>query len=92
MHPDEFFEALEAYQDKSDADRRHIGELVRGATLRMFNLELKKDDRITDPRKFWMMPWDESPEDENAEAIRQLEALSSEERERQAREFLKTLK
>ena len=80
MRPGEFFEALRAYRDEKNADRRHVGELVRGAALRLFNLQIRKKDRITDPRKFWKMPWDEEIEDKETRIVRELNALSDEER------------
>lgn len=60
----EFLEALESYSRKVEADRRHIGELVRGAALRLFNVQLRRKDQIKDPPKFWQMPWDESEEEQ----------------------------
>lgn len=88
MRIGEFFEALLAYRREKEDDRRHMGELVRGSTLRLFNLQLSKKDRITDPSKFWQMPWDEGPEDENLEEIRRLESLSEEEMTAEAMKFL----
>ncbi|WP_322290511.1 hypothetical protein [Paratractidigestivibacter sp.] len=54
----EFLEALESHSRKVEADRRHIGELVRGAALRLFNVQLRRKDQIKEPSKFWQMPWD----------------------------------
>lgn len=54
----EFWEALGAHNREVEAEREHVGELIRGAALRLFNINLKKQDQIRDPRKFWPMPWD----------------------------------
>ena len=94
LSPSEFYEmrfgwlleGLAAYREAKDADRRHIGELIRGAALRLFNLELKPKDRIKDPKEFWRMPWD--PEDD-IEA--EVNSWTKEERDRKAKEFLKRI-
>ena len=85
----EFWEALGAHYKEVEAERRHIGELVRGAALRLFNINLKKTDQIRDPRKFWEMPWDEpSGEDEQMEA---LEKMTDEQRAASARSLLQKI-
>ncbi len=87
----EFWEAVNAYYQNEESERKHIGELVRGAALRLFNIQLKKGDQIRDPRKFWPMPWDEEIEGDEAAAVRELDSLSDEERDARAAEFLKTI-
>lgn len=85
MRPGEFWEALRAYDSKVSADRRHLGELFRGATLRLWNMQVKKSDRISDPVKFWPMPWDE-PEKASQE-IKRLASLSEEETQKEVEKF-----
>lgn len=85
MRLGEFWEGMDAHNKEKEADRRHMGELVRGATLRLFNLQLKPEDRISDPAKFWAMPWDE-PVQVDAE-LERLEALTDKERAELARKF-----
>lgn len=85
MRLGEFWEGMDAHNKEKEADRRHMGELVRGATLRLFNLQLKPEDRISDPSKFWAMPWDE-PVQVDAE-LERLEALTDKERAELARKF-----
>ena len=85
----EFWEAVEAHYKEVEADRRHVGELVRGAALRLFNINLKRGDQIRDPRKFWPMPWDEE-----AEAVKEtggLESMTEEERTASARSLLERI-
>jgi len=89
MRQGEFWEALWIYRKSVEADRRHLGELVRGATATLFNLQVQKKDRITDLRKFWPMPWDDE-EDTNIEAER-LAALSKEEQAAEAKAFLERI-
>lgn len=84
MRPGEFMEALLAYREKERLDRRHVGELVRGATLRLWNLQVSQKWRITDPAKFWAMPWDDGP----ATAEEELAALTGE----QKRESIENMK
>ena len=86
MRPAELFEALWAYRQERDADRRHIGELVRGATARLINLNLEPCKQITDLVSFWPMPWDE-PEDDYEEENR-LRGLSEEERAEEIKKFM----
>ena len=85
----EFWEALGAHQREVEAERRHMGELVRGAALRLFNINLKKTDQIRDPRKFWEMPWDEPSGEE--EQTRALEQMTDEERTASVRSLLQKI-
>lgn len=91
MRPGEFLDALEAHNDEVVADRRHIGELVRGATLRLFNLQVAQKSRVRDPRKFWPMPWDERSGQAEKDEIRRLESLDEEAAKREADKFLSRL-
>ena len=84
----EFWEALEAHNNEVEAERRHIGELVRGAALRLFNINLKESDQIKDPRKFWMMPWDEPLEESVG---KRLSEMSDERREKSVKALLKKI-
>jgi len=85
MRPGEFLEAMNAYNAEVTAQRRHLGELVRGATIRLWNLQVDKKYRIADVRKFWPMPWDE-PIDDDSE-IRRLASLSEEETQKEVEKF-----
>ena len=86
MRPGEFWEAMDAHNKEKEADRRHIGELVRGAALRLFNLQLAAKDRITDPARFWRMPWDDITVADEEQL--QFEQMTDEERAESARKFL----
>ena len=86
----EFWEALEAHYKEVEADRRHVGELVRGAALRLFNINLKKGDQIKDPRKFWPMPWDDQVTEAD-EVARELDAMTDEQRSASAMALLKKI-
>lgn len=88
MRPGEFWEAMSAFREDEEQGRMHIGELVRGAALRLFNLQLRRQDRITDPRKFWRMPWDEDPEEKEQEEVRRLDSLSDAERAEEVQKFM----
>lgn len=85
MRPGEFWEALRAHEEEVTADRRHIGELVRGATLRLWNLQVGKKTRLTDAHKFWPMPWDEV--DPDSSEIKRLTSLSEEETQKEVEKF-----
>lgn len=88
MRPGEYWEAIRAWQADKEADRRHVAEMIRGVGLRLFNIQLKREDRITDVRKFFPLPWDE--EDTDEEALR-LSRLSQEERDKEAQAFMKNI-
>ena len=90
MRPGEFWEAVKAYKDHVSADRQHVGELVRGATLRVFNLLVDKKYRMKDPAKFWPMPWDEAADAESRE-IRRLANLGREETQKEVDKFFKRI-
>ena len=87
MRPGEFWEAMDAYEHKVRADRQHIGELVRGATLRLWNLQVAERHRTADPVKFWAMPWDDP--DREGKEIKRLKDLSEAEKQVEVEKFLK---
>jgi hypothetical protein len=74
-----FYEALWAYRQEKEADRRHLGELIRGATIRLFNTQVGKRSRVTDLDKFWRMPWDDD-RPTLADAVAALDSMTDEER------------
>ena len=84
MHQGEFWEAMFAYRMERNAERRHIGELVRGATARILNLHLKTP--IKRVEEFWPMPWDLPSEED--EELNRLNNLTDEERTAEAENFL----
>lgn len=88
MRPGEFWEAMDAYSREQEANRRHIGELARGAALRLFNVLVAPQSRISDPAQFWVMPWDDVATDEGLE---RLQGLTEDERAAEAREFIKRI-
>ena len=85
MRPGEFWEAISAYNTEVTDQRKHLGELVRGATIRLWNLQVDKKYRIVDVRKFWPMPWDEPIEDDSE--IKRLASLSEEETQKEVNKF-----
>jgi hypothetical protein len=88
MRPGEFWEAMDAHSKEKEADRRHAGELARGASLRIFNALVSAKSRIDNPAEFWRMPWDETKVDEGLE---RLQSLSPEERAEEARAFVERI-
>jgi hypothetical protein len=89
MRLGEFWETVDAYNREKEAERKHAGELARGVAIRLFNIQVAKNSRITDPVKFWPMPWDEIPHDAELE---RLESLTDEEKTREAQKFLDRIK
>ena len=85
MRPGEFWEAMDAHAKEKEADRRLAGELARGVALRLFNIQVAPKSRISDPVKFWPMPWDDIPVDEE---LQKIESMTNEERVQAARDFL----
>lgn len=92
MRPGEFLEALAAHNEEVTADRRHLGELVRGATLRLFNIQVAQKSRMRDPAKFWPMPWDESRVQSEQDEIRRLESLDEAATQKEVDKFFSRLK
>lgn len=90
LRPGEYWEALAAYRDEVEANRRHIGELVRGHAVRVINLFVKKGSQFKDVTKFWGMPWDEQA-DNAADVVKELNSLTEEERNAKAQEFLRSI-
>lgn len=82
-----FWEAWGAYNKEKFADRKHVGELIRGATIRLFNIQLPRKNQIKSPSDFWQMPWDDD-EKSNDEIVKALNSLSDEDRAMKARELL----
>lgn len=87
MRMGEFWEAMDAHNKEKEADRRHIGELVRGATLRLYNTQVMKCDRIADPVKFWRMPWDDITTAD--EELKDFESMTDEQKAASSRNFIK---
>lgn len=90
MRPGEFWEAIKAWQADKEADRRHVAEVIRGVGVRLFNIQLKAEDKIRDIRKFLPLPWDE--EDEIGEEVDRLNNLTTEEQAAEAQAFLNRIK
>ena len=91
LRPGEFWEALEAHRQEKEDDRIHMGELVRGAVLRIYNSEREPAHQIQDPTKFWRMPWDD-PEGSEEKEIERLSGLDEKERLEEAEKFLKRIR
>lgn len=81
----EFWEAVRAYGRKEEANARHLGELARGAALRLFNVQLRRKDQIRDPADFWPMPWD-------VVKVSKTQKLSTEQKERSIGRLLDIVK
>jgi hypothetical protein len=80
----EFWEAMRAYGRREEANARHLGELARGAALRLFNVQLRRKDQLKEPADFWPMPWD--AKESNAPE------MSSEQKERSIGRLLNIVK
>lgn len=83
MRQSEFWEAMEAHRQEVDADRRHVGELIRGATLRLMNLQLTHPVGL----EAWPMPWDEQSGSLEEEAMK-IKHMAPEERDKNAKDFI----
>lgn len=88
MTQGEFWEALAAFRDEAETNRRHIGELTRGLCIRIINLFIKKPYKSVED--FWPMPWDE-PIDTAEDIAAELNSMSRDERQDRAREFLQKI-
>lgn len=89
MTPGEFWEALHAFREESEANRKHMGELARGLVVRIVNLFVGKGKQYSDASKLWPMPWDE--QENMSETVRELSALTDDERAEKAQDFLRKI-
>ena len=90
MRPGEFWEAMMAWQEDKEADRRHVAEVIRGVGVRLFNIQLKPKDQIRDIRKFLPLPWDDK--DHETGEIDRLNNLSIADKAAEAQALLERLK
>lgn len=88
MTQGEFWEALAAFRDEAETNRRHIGELTRGHVVRIINLFIKRP--IKKVEEFWPMPWDDQVQSADDVAA-ELNTMSQEERDALARKFLDSI-
>lgn len=87
MRLPDFWAAMQAYQEQVRADRQHMGDLVRCATMTLFNLQVKPGSRFKRVEDFWPMPWD--PPKESAEDA--ISKLSDDERQTMIDNFIRHL-
>jgi len=83
-------EAIEAHNNERNSERKHIAELIRGATLRLFNLQLEKKNRYRSVEDFWPMPWDEKCT-KRKEADEKFSKMTDEERKEAAKKFIQRI-
>ena len=88
MRVGEFWEAIIEYRRNQSDDRRHIAELVRGCTMKLWNLQVEKRYRQEKPNKFWPLPWDEDDEMDEAREEERLASLTPEQQQEEVRKFL----
>lgn len=81
---------MDAHNAELSNQRKHIGELIRGATIRLWNLQVDKKNRISDVRKFWTMPWDEPIEDDSE--VKRLSSLGEDETQEEIDKFFSKVK
>ena len=79
-----------AWQADKEADRRHVAEVIRGVGVRLFNIQLKRQDQIKDIRKFLPLPWDDK--DHETGEIDRLNNLSIADKAAEAQALLERLK
>lgn len=83
----DYWAALRSYQEQVNADRQHLGNLIRCATMMLINIQLKPGSRFKTAQDFWPMPWD-APKEDPDKAIK---AMSDEERNAMYNEFRRRL-
>ena len=92
MRVGEFWEAIIVYRQNQAEERRHIAELTRGATMKLWNLQVDTRYRISDPKKFWPMPWDEDDEMDEVREEQRLASLTPEQQKEEAQKFFNRIK
>lgn len=83
--------ALDAYWEEKNNERRHIAELVRGATQRLWNIQVDGKYKIDDACDFWPMPWDDKRVTAE-QIVKKIDSLSDEERDIMAQDFINRIK
>lgn len=58
----DFFLKMHGFRLEQEARSRESADLVRLQTMELININLKKEDKIKDPVKFWRFSWEEEPE------------------------------
>ena len=63
----DFFLKLHYHHLKEEQAYRAKAELVRLQTLTLVNIQLLKKDKIKDPRRLWVFPWERDRLEDNLE-------------------------
>ena len=58
MRLKDFFLKLHYYNEKKQRELEVYANLLRMQTVSLINVQLDKKSRITDPKKFWLFPWE----------------------------------
>ena len=77
MRLKDFFLKLHYYNEKKQRELEVYANLLRMQTVSLINVQLDKKSRITDPKKFWLFPWEiESVQDSGVQDIGNVIILS----------------
>lgn len=58
MRLKDFFLKLHFFNIRKRQKIETYSDLVRMQTVALINIQLEKKSRITDPKKFWLFPWE----------------------------------
>jgi hypothetical protein len=64
MRPADFFMYLDATNEQQNDQFKRHAELIRRQTSILFNIQIAKEDRLTD-RQLWPFEWDEQTESDD---------------------------
>lgn len=53
----DFLDAMAGYNQAEDERVKSLSEIIRTSTSLLFNIQLKKEDRVTE-EEIWPLPWD----------------------------------
>jgi len=80
----EYWEAMIAWSEDRNADRRQTAEVIRAVGLRLFNIQLAKGKGLS-LHDFLPFPWDQEEDDGG------LSEMTKEEREKNEKAFLNSI-
>ena len=64
LTPVELYEAFKALNEAEYEHYKRDMEVMRLQTLHLINIQLKRDDRLTDPRQLMTFAWEDKLEEE----------------------------
>lgn len=72
MRLKDFFLKLHYYNGKKQRDFEAYANLIRLQTVTLVNVQMEKKNRIRDPKKLWIFPWEVEEPAEPKQSVKQM--------------------